>query len=273
MKKEILSIAVFILLIFTSASYSAGLTADEIVKKATHASLYQGKDIKGKISIEITDSLGRKRSRVLNMMRKNVPGSDAQKYFVLFLRPADIKKMVFMVLKHGVPEQDDDRWLYIPGLDLVKRIAASDKRTSFAGSDFLYEDISGRNPIEDIHTLVETTDKYYLIKSTPLKPERVEFEYYNAYIDKNTFIPLKIEYFKQNSRLYRTIKAEKIENLISIENGMEVTYPTVILSIAQDIENRSTSKMKLENIEYNSGIKDEYFSERYLRRPPKMLLR
>ncbi len=39
----------------------------------------------------------------------------------------------------------------LPDLDLVKRIAAGDKRTSFVGSHFLYEDISGRAVQEDKH--------------------------------------------------------------------------------------------------------------------------
>ena len=54
---------------------------------------------------------------------------------------------------------------------MVKRIAASDKRTSFVGSDFLYEDISGRGLNEDAHELIETTEDHFVIKNTPKKPE------------------------------------------------------------------------------------------------------
>ena len=169
---------------------------DEIVQKANHMALYQGLDGKGKVTLVIKDRQGRVREREFNMLRKNDDEKDLdQKYYAFFHAPADVRKMVFMVHKHGALEKDDDRWLYMPSLDLVKRIAAGDKRTSFVGSDFLYEDISGRGPAEDGHELIETTDTRYVLKNIPKNPGNVEFEYYIAYIDKKTFMPMKMEFF------------------------------------------------------------------------------
>ena len=124
-----------------------------------------------------------------------------------------------MVHKHADLEKDDDRWLYMPSLDLVKRIAASDKRTSFVGSDFLYEDISGRSPEDDFHELIETTEKYYVIKNTPRKPESVEFAHYTAYIDKKNFLPMKIEFFKNDGRVYRVIESLQVDTIEAEQNG------------------------------------------------------
>jgi len=273
MKTKTLFLIFILCFVLKTSVFAGDLTPGQIVKKASYASLYQGDDLKGKMSIQIKDRLGRKRSRLLNMMRKNTPGTDDQKYFVFFLRPADVKKMVFMVLKYGELKKDDDRWLYLPGLDLVKRIAASDKRTSFAGSDFLYEDISGRNPEEDSHFMDDETDKLYVVKSVPKEKNSVEFEYYKAYIDKKTFIPLKVEYFKKNDRLYRRITAKKIDLIKALKDGKEVFYPTVTVSLAEDLDTKSVSEMSLGSIKYNSGIKDRFFSERFLRKPPRMILR
>jgi outer membrane lipoprotein-sorting protein len=208
------------------------------------------------------------------MLRKNSDDSDMnQKYYTLFKRPADVRKMVFMVHKHAALTMDDDRWLYLPGLDLVKRIAASDKRTSFVGSDFLYEDISGRSPEDDFHELIETTAKYYVVKNTPKKPESVEFAYYIAYIDKKNFIPMKMEFFKQDDRAYRIIEALQVDAINAEKNGQPVTYPTVTISVAKDLENGSHSEMTYSNVHYNVGIGDKIFSERYLRRPPRDAMR
>jgi len=57
-------------------------------------------------------------------------------------------------------------------LDLVKRIAARDKRTSFVGSDFLYEDVSGRSLDEDTHELVDVSDRLFIVKNVPKIPTR-----------------------------------------------------------------------------------------------------
>ncbi len=243
---------------------------DEIVKKANHMSLYQGTDSSGRVSILITDKQGRTRKREFSILRKDAEGDDqAQKYFSVFHEPADVRKMVFMVHKHSDPGKEDDRWLYMPGLDLVKRIAGSDKRTSFTGSDFLYEDISGRNPSEDTHELISTSDQHYILKNKPRNAENVEFEYYLAYIDKKSFLPLKIEYFKKNNRLYRVIESVKISEIEADENGRKVIYATVTESVAKDLETGSKSEMTFSEIRFNTGLSDDIFTERYLRRPPK----
>ena len=114
-----------------------------------------------------------------------------------------------MVWKHI--KADDDRWLYLPALDLVKRIAASDERTSFVGSDFFYEDVSGRGLDEDVHELLETSDNYFVIKNTPKRPDDVEFSYYKMWIHKKTFLPIKTEYFDKTG--------EKISNIYCCKSG------------------------------------------------------
>lgn len=257
-----------------AAEVSPTPTVDEIVHKSNHMAFYQGQDAKGKVEMVIADRQGRVRNRIFTMLRKDngETGCD-QKFFSLFQAPADVRKMVFMVHKHATPGRDDDRWLYMPSLDLVKRIAAGDKRTSFVGSDFLYEDISGRSPAEDHHELIRTTDRWYVIKNTPKKPEEVEFAYYIAHIDKETFVPMKMEFFKHADQCYRMIEATEVEDIPAEENGQMVTYPTVIVSVARDLENGSTTRMVRSNICFNIGLDDRIFSERYLRRPPRDALR
>jgi hypothetical protein len=263
-------------MIFVYTGFAAGkdvtLNTAEIIAKANHAALYQGMDIKGKVSMAIKDNNGQIRRRQFNLLRKNGDNGE-QKYYTLFQRPADVRKMVFMVHKHADLQKDDDRWLYLPGLDLVKRIAASDKRTSFAGSDFLYEDISGRNPAADQHQLLRTTKTQYVIKNTPKEPDRVEFVYYLAYIDKQSFLPMKMEFFKAGDQLYRMIEALKVDSIHAKENGQAVTYPTVTVSLAKDLEKQSQTEMVISHIQYNVGLKDSLFSERFLRRPPKDAIR
>ncbi len=236
--------------------------------------LYQGTDMKGRVFMIITDNQERTREREFSMLRKNGGDHDGdQKFFTYFQSPADVRKMTFMVHKHAGLEREDDRWLYMPGLDLVKRIAAGDKRTSFAGSDFLYEDISGRDPQEDIHELIETTDSCYIVKNIPKKPGSVEFEYYTAHIDKTTFLPMRMEFFKKNDRCYRVIENMKVEEIWSEENGNRATYPTVTVSIARDLDSGSRTEMIFSGVAYNIGLGKNLFTERYLRRPPREAIR
>jgi outer membrane lipoprotein-sorting protein len=250
------------------------LNADQIIAKANHASLYQGEDFRGNVIMKITSKQGFVRERQFNMLRKDEgQGEGNQKYFVFFRKPADVRKMVFMVHKKTAVDAHDDRWLYMPSLDLVRRIAASDKRTSFVGSDFLYEDISGRNPAEDQHELTEVTDKAYVLKSKPKHPDDVEFSYYVTMVDKATFLPMQIAFFKGDDRLYRTIKAKQVELIPAQNDGDQKAYPTVIHSVAENLDTGSRTEMTLSNLRYNTGVETGIFSERYLRRPPREVTR
>jgi outer membrane lipoprotein-sorting protein len=251
------------------------VTVEQVVEMANHAAYYQGVDGKSKVTMVITDKQGRERNREFIILRKDDAGEkDAnQKYFVYFLAPADVRKMVFMVHKHTAEGSDDDRWLYLPNLDLVKRIAAGDKRTSFVGSDFLYEDVSGRGLAEDEHEIVEGNAQHYVVKNTPKKPETVEFAYYLVYIDQRTFMPMKMEYFGKDGTLYRTIESVTVEDIKAKEGDKEVTYPTVTKSVVKDLRTGSTTTMTFSDIQYNIGLFDELFTERYLRRPPREAMR
>jgi outer membrane lipoprotein-sorting protein len=247
----------------TRAEATEPSTITEIVNKANLASYYAGDDGRADVTMTITDAQGRVRKREFVILRKDKKDGGEQFSFVYFKKPSDVRKMVFMVHKHI--NRDDDRWLYLPALDLVKRIAASDKRTSFVGSNYLYEDVSGRGIDEDIHELIETTHEYYIIKSTPKKPEEVEFSSYTLLVDKKTFLPMKTVYLDKTGREYRNVEALEIQNFDGI--------PTVTASRATDLATGSSTLAEFKSIRYNIGLKDDLFTERYLRHPPREVRR
>jgi len=245
-------------------STSEILDVNMIVNKANFVAYYQGDDGKARVKMTITNKQGQKRFRGFIILRKDVKDGGDQKYYVYFLKPADVRKMVFMVHKHGDLKKDDDRWLYLPGLDLVRRIAAGDKRTSFVGSDFLYEDVSGRSLAEDTHQLIETTEKYYVVRNVPKKPSIVEFNYYNVSIDRKNFVPVKMEFYDKKDKLYRVIESKKVEIIQE--------FPTVVKSVVSDLKTGSKTEMEFSDVKYNIKLKD-IFTERYLRRPPREAIR
>ena len=171
--------------------------------------------------------------------------------------------MSFLVWKNA--GKNDDRWMFIPALNLVKRIAPGDKRTSFVGSDFLYEDVSGRGLADDVHELVETTDKQYVIKNTPKDKKSVKFASYTVWVDKDTFIPRKSEYLDKNGTLYRKLEVTKMETIQDI--------PTVTEMVASDLLGGTKTVNSFSNIKYDIGLTDRVFTERFLRRPPREVIK
>lgn len=236
------------------------LTVDEIVEKANHAAYYSGNDGQADVKMVITDASGGTRERAFRILRKNT-GNGTQKFYVYFKEPADVRRQVFMVWKEVEQEKNDSRWLFLPALNLVKPIAPGDKRTPFVGSDFVYEDVSGRALWEDTHELIEETDAHYIVKNVPKKPKAVDFSEYTIWIDKKTFLPVKAEYLNKNGKLFRRVEAVKIETVQG--------YPTVMESKVTDLARGGHTVNTFSNIKYDTGLKDMIFTERFLRRPPR----
>ncbi len=247
------------------------LSVDEIVAKANRMAYYQGRDGRAKVSMVIKDAQGRERTREMTILRLDLePEGDSsdtftgdQNMYVYFERPADVNKMAYLVHKHV--GSDDDRWLYMPGLGLVKRIAASDKRTSFVGSDFFYEDVSGRNPADDTHELVETTENFYVLNNLPKDPKAVEFASYKVWIHKLTFLPIKGEYYDADGNKIREMQALEVKEIQG--------FQTVVKSQMRDLRTNSTTTINYNKVEYNVGLGVDIFTERYLRNPPRAQLR
>ena len=244
-------------LLFTAAG-RAELSVDEIIKKANEASYYAGKDGRADVKMTDDDGKGGQRVREFTILRLN-GGDGGQKFYVYFNAPADVRKMAYLVWKHL--DKDDDRWMWLPALNLKKRIAPGDKRTSFVGSDFLYEDVSGRGIDEDTHEIVESTDAAYKIKSTPKDADSVEFSHYHVWIDRKTFLPQKAEYYDKKGQLYRRVQAETVEEIQG--------YPTVTVSTAYDLKSGGHTKNEFTNVKYDLGLTEQIFTERFLKRPPR----
>lgn len=233
--------------------------ADAIVARANLAAYYAGADGRSEVRMIISDAQGREQRRQFTVLRRDVEDAGDQSFLVVFSQPSDVRDTVFLVDKHV--DRDDDRWLYLPGLDLVKRISAGDKRTSFVGAHYFYEDVSGRRPSEDSHELVETTADAYVLKHVPLDPQSVEFASYVTWIDRNSFLPMKIDYTNAAGVVYRRVEVIEVQDI----DG----HPTVTASRVSDLLSGGKTDMQFRYIAYDVGIPVEVFTERSLRTPPR----
>jgi outer membrane lipoprotein-sorting protein len=195
------------------------------------------------------------------MLRWDREDGGEQRYYTFFHKPADVSRTSFMVVKHQ--DKDDDRWIYIPAVDLVRRISANDKNSSFVGSDFSYEDVSGRHWMDDSHELRGEEQlngrPVHVIKSTP--EESAGWTYRVSYIDKERMLPLREEYYNDKEEMIRLFTADKIEVIDEI--------PTVVVRTMKDLKRNHHTTVSFTDVEYNIGIGEDIFAERYLKSPPR----
>ena len=187
--------------------------ADQLMKDSHMAYYYAADGGHAKVEMTVVDKKGRERVREFWMLRRDVEDMGDQRYYTYFIAPADVRRTAFLVHKHA--DGNDDRWLYIPALDLVKRIAADDRSSSFVGSDFTYEDVSGRLPVLDAHELLGEESlgerPTFKVKSTPKEAGTADWDHKLSWICQETKLPLKEEYYDKKGALVRIFSIETVE--------------------------------------------------------------
>jgi len=236
-------------------------TPDEIAERSLRAFYYAGADFRARVSMALVNAQGRQRRRDLTMLRKNLGTAGDQRYFIYFHSPPDVRGMTFMVWK--LSEGDDDRWIFVPALNMVRRIAASDKRSSFVGSDFTYEDLSGRAVDDESHHLLGSEDlggrRCFVLESRPKEP--TDYVRRVAWIDEERWLPLKEEYFDSREQKVREFSADEVREV----DG----YWTVTKRTMRNLQTRHHTEVVFGEVSFDVGLEEDLFSERYLRRPPR----
>jgi predicted RND superfamily exporter protein/outer membrane lipoprotein-sorting protein len=235
--------------------------ATAIAKQAHMNLYYSGDDGTAKVRMSLVDKKGRERVRAFTMLRWDKEDGGEQRYYTYFFEPSDVRRTTFMVIKQQ--EKDDDRWIYVPSVDLVRRISANDKNSSFVGSDFSYEDVSGRHWLDDTHELVGEDELdgigVHVIKSVP--KDKAAWAYRISYIDKERMLALKEEYFDKKEKMIRVFTADKIEVIDD--------YATVSVRTMKDLKKNHQTTVTFSEVKYNVGIGPDIFAERYLKNPPR----
>lgn len=260
--KSTLFTLMFALGIFTAANAALADDATQLMTDSHMAYYYAGDGGSAKVSMTIVDKKGRKRERNFWMLRRDIEDMGDQNYYTYFITPADVRRTGFLVHKHA--DGNDDRWLYVPALDLVKRIAADDRSSSFVGSDFSYEDVSGRLPSLDAHELLgeEAVDgrPAFRVKSTPKDKNTAAWTHRLSWVCQDSKLPLKEEFYK-GEKLMRVFTLTGIEDIEG--------FPTGTVRTMRDVKRGKHTVIRFDEISYEIKLAASDFSERMLKSPPR----
>lgn len=250
------------------------LDGEGIMKKSLLAFYYQGRDMKARVVMRLVagtngeSGRGEERVRELTMLRRNLDSGSTQAeqwYLLYFHSPGDVRGTSFLV--HKLPNRDDDRWLFLPALRLTQRVAAQDRRSSFVGSDFTYEDVSGRDVEADRHTLLREEELQgrpcYVVESIPR--EYADYARKLSWVDRERFLPLREEYLDEQGRLSRLFAADEVKEIQG--------YWTILRRTMSDLKGKHYTEVTLKEISYNQNIPQSLFSQRSLQSPPSSWIR
>ncbi|MBW2038311.1 MAG: outer membrane lipoprotein-sorting protein [Deltaproteobacteria bacterium] len=218
----------------------------------------KGDDASFKMDMTLIGKKGKERKRRLFIIRKDFDGKD--KLLLKFTYPKDIKGTSFLVWEHK--GRDNERFLYLPALGRIRRIATREKDENFVGTDFSYEDISGRKLEDYTYQLIEEGIIYegkncYLLASYP-KEKGSKYPKILSWVRKDNFVVTKAEYYSKKGEIEKIYKVLKLEKIDGIWTSLEL--------LMENLKTNHKTSIKVKEVQYNKGISDDRFERRKLKR-------
>jgi outer membrane lipoprotein-sorting protein len=241
-------------------------TAREILDRA-HAldsTTRHWTDRSQRLTLLIISADGDERRRQLTILTKRYPG-DEEKALTTFLEPAEVKGTTFLQWSHK--DAADEQWLYLPDLRRTRRITSDLRNESFMGTDFSYQDLEilselqGWTEAEAPSTLVgeETIDGHpcYVIALRPKKDD-VAYARIQVWLDRETLVARRMDFFDKGDAAIKTLLFEGIENIGA--------FPTARVLEMRNLKNDSRTRIEASDVKYDTGLSDDFFTQRYLER-------
>ncbi|MDI3548716.1 MAG: hypothetical protein PWR10_2368 [Halanaerobiales bacterium] len=262
-------IVLFMVLFVLGFSLSAAaITGREVMEKVDERDT--GETQHALMGMDLIDKNGEVSPRTIEVWAEKYgdPADDLNKMVMVFHEPASVKNTRFLQIENK--ERDDDQWIYLPALQRVRRISASQGGDSFMGSDFTYDDMESRNIDDFTYQLLkeETVGKYecYVVEAIPKNPEEEQYQKTISWITKEHFIPIRLEmYDKDSGKLYKLMTVE--ENIKKI-NGIWTIFSTTMENLESGHKTHLYIKQDKNGnylIEYNKEISDRRFTQQFLK--------
>ena len=189
--------------------------------------------------------------RKLKTWSKNNPGeSDCR--ILKFLSPSDVKNIGLLILS------EDLMYLYLPEFHRIRRIASSNRKDSFQGSDLSYEDMSFSEFSRYYTTsLISENDAHWKLELV-LKPNlRKPYGKIILTVDKASFMPLSMDLFDRSGELWKHAEY----SFIKLSSYFVINSLTM-----EDKKKGSTTVLEFKEIKIDQDLDGDIFTQRFLKR-------
>ena len=238
---------------------SSAPTAEQIARRVQDRDT--GRDSRADLRMKLFDRRGRARERALTLL--TLRRTEGDRSLIRFTYPNDIRGTGFLVWEH--PAGDDERFLYLPSLGRVRRIAGSEAQESFVGSDFSYEDIGGREFDEYTYALLEENASWTGADGKPRPAYRLESRRKDASVAfprvvslvlKDSYVVVEAGVFNRRNEKQKVYTVGRLEQVQGIW--------TVFSSVMTNDLDRTRTELAIDKIAYNTGLTESAFSRREL---------
>lgn len=239
-------------------------TADEVARRVDARDT--GRDSRLEMTMRLFDRQGRMRERALVVQGMRGRDGQGDRMLVRFQAPADIRGTGFLVWEH--PSKDDERFLYLPALGRVRRIAGAETQESFVGSDLTYEDIGGRELDHYTYALIQGPSTWtgpdgqahpvWRLESRATAADAA-YPRVVSTIRQDTLMVMAAEIYNRRNEREKSYEVKALRQFGGIWTATEIS----MVNHAQ----RTRTELSVTAARYNLGLTDAAFTRRALETP------
>ena len=229
-------------------------TAYEVARMVTDQEMPE--DMVMDMAMTLTARTGHTRTMTVRSVRK---GDERQ--ITWFLAPPDDRGIAFLKIEYE--DREDEMRMWLPAFGRMRRISSSQKGESFMGSDLTYEDMTSRALDEYTYTLQDEENiegvEHWVLESIP-KPElNSTYSRIVSWVrQSDTFVPREEFYDRAGNLLkVRTMDSDELKG-----------YTVPVRMFVENLQTNHSTELLFQNIEVDTGVEDDLFHERNLRRLP-----
>ncbi len=237
------------------AGSALALSGDEVLQKSQEA-MRPGQDITVTERMTITDADGQTDALELRMYMKG------EKSLIRVLSPEDFAGIGLLILP--LEDGGEETWLYLPAFRDVKQIVAESLSEGFVGSDFAYEDLTARYTSKWDVTEMSEEEGQYVLSMTPKPDAEISYSGARMWVDKETFLPTRAEFDRQG-QLLKVLTLSDVKVFPSTADP-QTSYPTPMRIEMANVKRGSKTVIELLEVEYDTGLSDDFFTVRNLKR-------
>jgi len=222
-----------------------------------------GRDSRAEMRMRLVDRHGRVRERVMTLLALRGTGARGDRTLVRFSYPNDIKNTAFLVWEH--PDSDDERFLYLPALGRVRRVAGEEKQESFVGSDLSYEDIGGADIADYTYAFADPNAMWtapdgskhaaWALESRA-KDKNADYPRTVALVRKDNVVIVHADIYNARNERVKVFDVKKLEQIDSIW--------TVMSLVVANERDKTRTELETTSIRYNVGLTENDFTRRQL---------
>ncbi len=240
------------------------LTARQIMEKVAENRKPDGSE--AVMTMEMYNAKGQKRVRKFALITKLYEGGKTEKKLSRFIEPADVKGTGLLTFDYD--KKDDDIWLFMPALRKTRRIVSSEKSKSFMGSEFSYWDMNIPN-LDDFNYKIVKEEKLkgvdcWVLETTAKNEDVADEAGYQKqvlWVGKPDFAPRKGLFYDLDGELLKELSTQNVKLI----DPQKKQYRPMVMEMKNKQSGRR-SVLRINKIEVNRNVKDDYFTTRYLER-------